>query len=368
MSRKRSISTLFVSTIRSSLSLLIANRGTLAYPAVLALFFCTACAVVVINSDTAVAAPYNFTLFAQNGDTISGLPNVVVTNGKPSIDDAGDVVYDGQYSGGSAIFKNHSLVVKSGDIVSGKTLIGVNRSTVSGNGSIAYLGSWSGGSGIFVNGSLVVQAGQTIAGKTVTSFGGVSLNDYGNISWVGFYSGGSAIFENNALVHAAGDIVDGRMLTSSGIYNAGTNLTDAGDLVFAAFLDGGFSNVGIFENNTLTVQNGDAIGGKTLSSIGAVSANAAQGLAFRGTYAGGTGLFSANALLINSGDVAAGKTLTNFNDVSLNSGGALAFPGFYSGGAGIFIATPVPEPSTLIIASFGGLGLWMMRRRRPPTA
>ena len=67
---------------------------------------------------------------------------------------------DSDYSG--------ELIVQSGDVVDGKTLTNLIFPQINNSGDVIFTGFFSGGNGIFTPTSLIAATGDTIDGKTLT--------------------------------------------------------------------------------------------------------------------------------------------------------------------------------------------------------
>jgi hypothetical protein len=87
------------------------------------------------------------------------------------------------------------VLVKTGDIIGGKTLISFGPSSINTAGKVTFFGHFSGGQGIFNQHSLIAAFGDTIEGKTLTGFGTpLAFNDAGDVAFVaGFSDDSSAI-------------------------------------------------------------------------------------------------------------------------------------------------------------------------------
>jgi len=91
-----------------------------------------------------------------------------------------------------------SIVVKTGDTISGLTLTNVVCPVINDRGTIAFMGSFTGGSGIFTPSRVVAKTGDTISGLTLSLVSGPAINNRGTIVFFGFFSGGLS-----AIVRAA---------------------------------------------------------------------------------------------------------------------------------------------------------------------
>jgi hypothetical protein len=197
-------------------------------------------------------------LLFKTGDTIGGKVLTEV-GGYPVINDVGMVVDSAFFSGGSGIVstgegifgKNERFIVKTGDVVDGRTLNTVSFSSVNNVGVVAFAGSFSGshglGAGIFTPNRLLVQTGDVIDGKTVTSIDRISMNDLGTIAFTTADPGpdprpvppaqpGPGLFTTSSLFHQSklvlykGDTVAGKTVQSV-LFPAINNL---GRIVFLA--------------------------------------------------------------------------------------------------------------------------------------
>src|SRR5436190_1288356 len=72
------------------------------------------------------AANYELTIVASTGDTIGG--KTLIPPGIsdfPAINNSGEVIFQGYFSGGSGMFSLSQLLVKTGDTIGGITLNGM---------------------------------------------------------------------------------------------------------------------------------------------------------------------------------------------------------------------------------------------------
>jgi hypothetical protein len=108
-------------------------------------------AILLCSAFGQASAQCEFTILAKTGDTIGGktLTDIVYT--KPGLTNLGTVVFNASYSGGSGIFTQNGLVVKTGNVIDGLTLTGFdanlanNVASINDNGEIAFFASFSDG-------------------------------------------------------------------------------------------------------------------------------------------------------------------------------------------------------------------------------
>jgi len=127
-----------------------------------------------------------------------------------SLNDNGDVVFKGVFSGGAGIFTPTSLIAGTGDVIDGKTLTGMAISSLNDNGDVVFRGVFLGGNGVFTPTSLIAGTGDVIDGKTLTSTRSPSLNDNGDVVFQGFFTDGI-----NAII-----LVDSSNSACAGLENA----------------------------------------------------------------------------------------------------------------------------------------------------
>jgi hypothetical protein len=227
---------------------------------------------------------------------------------------------------------SRKIVAKSGDTISGKSLIGVGQPTLNTRGHVAFIAYTADLVGVFTPERLVAKTGDQIAGATVTAIAGPpAINDKERILFNAATSRGSGVYSPSDAVAETGDRIDGKVLTNVGP----VQMTETGDFVFYSEFNGGH---GLFNKNNLLAQGGAVVDGKTLTDVGyAPSINDFGVVAAVGTYTGGAGIFvRRSGFLAKTGDTIDGKTLTNVTLGSIDNAGSLAFIGYFNGGSGVF--------------------------------
>jgi hypothetical protein len=289
---------------------------------------------------------YDLSVVAKTGDTISGktltgfkLPSLGANS--PAINSSGEVAFYATYSEGAyvgeGVFTPSALVAKTGGLYGGQPLSGMDFvPALKDGGAVVIRGLLSSGeSAILTSAALVARCGDSIGGQTVTSLGLPAVNNSGAMAFVGSFAGGTGVFSQSALLAKSGDVIAGQMLGSLGQ----PAINDHGTVAFQSW-SSGTPTTAIFTPSAVLVQTGDTIGGKTLTDLLFGSTINASGIvAFTGVFSGGTGIFTQNALLVKEGDRIGGQKLTSFGYPVLNDSGTVAFFATYPGGAGIFTKT-----------------------------
>jgi hypothetical protein len=294
----------------------------------------------------AAPAAYTFTVVAKTGDIISGKTLTGFNQpsfgaNSPAINAGDSVAFYATYAEGAfvgeGIFKSDSIVLNSGDSVREHTVDGIGFvPALNDRGTVVVRGLLSSQeSVILAPTNLVAKAGDKIGGQTLTSFGLPAINNDGTVAFVGSSSGGTGIFTQKGVLAESGESIEGLTLTSFGP----PAINDHGTVAFQSWLAGKIATA-IFTPTAVLVKVGDTIGGKTLTNLFFAPALNSNGtVAFMGVFSGGTGVFTQNALLEQTGDTIGGRKLTSFGSPVINDAGGVAFFATYDGGSGIFTQT-----------------------------
>ena len=301
--------------------------------------------VAVLACGRVGAAPhtYDLTAVARTGDIISGktltgfkLPSLGPNS--VAIDSGGRVAFYATYSEGDTvgegIFTPASLVLKTGDVVDGRTLDGIGFvPALNDDGTVAVRGLFdSQASGIVTSKALLAGSGQTIGGQKLIDVGHPAVNNNGTVAFEGSFSTGTGIFTQSALLAKSGGVMAGAAMATFGA----PTINNRGTVVFQSWFSGGTATA-ILTPTTVLVKTGDTIGGKTLNDLLFGRAlNSSDTVAYFGTYPGGAGIFTQKALLVRSGDTLGGQKLTSFGLPVIDDSGTVAFLGMYPGGMGVF--------------------------------
>jgi hypothetical protein len=355
-------------------------------------------ALLMLGRSAQAAAPgHTFTILAQTGDTIGG--KTLTLLGDPIVNNAGTVVFPGLFDGGSGIFTPSSLLVQTGDTISGETVTNIvdrfGRAQIAVNNfdTVAFVGDFAGGRGIFTASMLLLKTGDVIDGKTLLSIsdlppGRIGINDAGTVAFEAtftpfeYYHSNQAegIFTNVALISR-------EFLEPDGLRNPQINNT--GVVIFAGvnaasedFISTQFGVVGgddyadypVINNagniayacasptdsNICTTSGrwgtGTTISGKKLTGVPGFAQPALNDggtLVFNALFQSDprfgpdeSGIVTPSELIISSKDTIAGKPLTYyveaFGPPVINNSGTIVFrASFADGTSGIVMATPI---------------------------
>jgi hypothetical protein len=297
-------------------------------------------------ADRTVPINYTLTLAAKTGDTIDGktltgfkLPSFGPN--APAVNASGSVAFYATYSQGDfvgeGIFTPTSLLLKTGDVVSGQTLEGISFvPALNDRGTVAVRGLLSSQSSVILTSTtLLLRSGDNIGGQTLTSLGVPAINNNGTVAFVGSFSSGTGVFTQKALLASSNDLIAGQRPISFGP----PAINDRGTVAFQSWFSGRIATA-IVTPTELLVKTGDTIAGKTFTDLFFGPAlNSAGVIAFVGAFSGGTGVFTQRDLLVQAGDTIGGQTLTSFGYPVIGDSGIVAFFAAYPGGAGIFTQT-----------------------------
>jgi hypothetical protein len=327
---------------------------------------CVLLPLIALTFSVPDAAPINYTLtvVAKTGDmisgkTLTGFKLLSLSPNSPALNASGRVAFYATYSegvyGGEGIFTPTSLVLKTGDLVGGDILDGISFvPALNAAGTVVARGLLSSGTMAILNSStLLVKTGDMISGQTLTDLGLPAINNNGTVAFAGSFSGGTGIFTQTELLAKSGQLIAGQRLDSLGP----PVINDRGTVAFQSWLSGGIATA-IFTPTALLVKTGDMISGKRLTDLFLGPAlNSSGTVALVGAFPGGTGIFTQKALLVQAGDTIGGQILTSFGSPVINDSGVVAFFATYPGGAGIFTQTSLIAKTGDVICGRTAIGL-----------
>lgn len=276
-------------------------------------------------------------LVLKTGDVVTGqaLEGISFV---PALNDSGNVAVRGLLSSESlAILTSTTVLAKSGAVIGGQTLTNVGSPAINNEGTVAFVGSFSTGTGVFTQTALLARTGESIAGQTAVAFGPPAINDRGTVAFQSWLSGrtATAILTPDAVLVKTGDRLGGKTLTD--LFFGGA-LNSSGTVAFVGSFPSG---TGVFTQKDLLVQAGDTIGGQTLTSFGYPVISDSGVVAFFATYPGGVGIFTQTALIAKTGDAICGRTLIGVGQPAISQGGTLAFTALLSDrSSAIILARP----------------------------
>jgi hypothetical protein len=307
------------------------------------------------------------TTVARTGDA-----NGFGSFGDPSLNDAGTVAFLAGFAQGTGLFtaSGGSVHLIVGNDLS-SPLSGLGDPVLNNAGPLAFVGDVRGSAGPHqvLKGKAPPFVDVADNGGPIDGFvnNGVAINASGAVAFYARFKGpGSAVY-----VGSGGPLTTIADTTSlfDGFEESPT-LNDAGTVAFVADLKAGGQGVYTGKGGSLT-KVADAADG--FQAFTRAWINNAEEVAFEASLtAGGSGIFTGGDPIadrvIGTGDALLGSTVAGTGRVALNDAGQVVFSARLSDGTlGVFVATPVPEPSSLLLASVGVISLltFATRCQRP---
>jgi len=175
------------------------------------------------------------------GEAVTGLNSIIAVN------DSSQVAFVGFNGPDEAVYRlapgGNERLVEPGDAIGGQTLTAILASvSINNAGEVAFLAEFAGGSGVFTQNEMVIRTGVTIDGLTLTGFdrGGVtdvpSINDLGDIAFFATFAGGFGYFTGDGVVVRSGQAIGGRTVVD---FFGNAVLNDDGSVAFGVLFDDG---------------------------------------------------------------------------------------------------------------------------------
>ena len=283
-------------------------------------------------------------LVVQSGDVIDG--KTIIFAVLPVMNDNGDIVFLGVFDEGGTLkiglFTPTSLLVQTGDVIDGKELVDINNPVISNNGDVIFEVAFSGGgNGLFTQTTLLFE-------HPFLRLTNTAVNDNGEIVFLVGDGGHPTTIRTltTEIASTFDTVIDGKSFVNIDEPVISNN----GDVVFTAvYYTPPFSfpieGLGTFSPTSLLIPTGHVIDGKTLTAGVVQSLDDNGNIEFlEGAFIEGgstqVGIFTPTSLLVQSGDVIDGKQLLSLGKpIRIDSGEILFFSSFstgVTGGSGIF--------------------------------
>lgn len=284
-------------------------------------------------------------IVASNGNTTkviasvsdTGAPGTIwyLGNSSMSINDAGVVAYQALTPGSSNYF------VYTSDGTSTPVCVGNAygiQPSINNNGAVAYL-SGNGATISVWNGTDSVP----LSSDALSGFSRPVINNNGTVACVVYANNADKIFVGN---ETSSTFIDGSNFSFNGITGFG--------------LTSGF-----------VAENGDGLSGCAINDQGLVAFWAATRHSSYSSVDDVAGIYTGSDPLadkvIATGDMLGSETVkaVNFSRNGLNEKGQIVFTATLSDGStGVWVATPVPEPSAVVLLTLASIGLLAWSKRR----
>jgi hypothetical protein len=276
------------------------------------------------------------------------------------INNAGQVVYSAGFgSGSSGLFVGDDLILRSGDMLGGRTLGDLGPAVqINDTGDVVVDARVQDavGRSIFSQTDLLAEPGQSLAGFTLASAAYPRINNQGAVVFLANLGGNhSAVATPERVVLKSGDKIGGETISEIQWL---TGITDAGEAVMIARVANDLRTVAATQSRFL-FRPGDMIAGQTIIGLAEthVDLNNNNQLALIGWVSdvSGTGfhaaLFAAGRQVAEVGDILNGKAIASFDPVfDLNDRGDVAFRVEFQDGSRAVVLATIPEPSSFPLA------------------
>ncbi len=306
------------------------------------------------------------------GSTLSDIHN------KPSINNSGAIAFRTRVGDSDAIFStNTGKITAVGDSVSGSTVSFITQTPVINNsGSVGYTVSLVSGTRAMRDSTPLIGPSQTLPDATnvlILHSSITSINDSGKIATEGRNSVGQGVIVSQNERLARTGLTYGGLVWSGNSVGATAPIINNDDEIAWVDTTSGIGNA-LYRTFGFSAHQSETIDGKTISSFSSHDLNNHNQLAYTTLLTvGGQSLFVNGDNIIATGDTIEGRTVRTFNGVSINDNGQIAFFALLDGGVNpaVILATPVPEPNSVLICGSGLVSILRLRhnhrRQRPLT-
>ena len=296
-------------------------------------------ALYSIGLQSFAAAPYSFTILAQNGQTVNG--QTIFSPSNAVMNDNGDVAFDARVLGPIAppnVYRtsfNHSA--------SGPALVAAgSKPQLANNGTIVFGCT----AGLCSQSGVLVAYGSTIGGRTITNLDTWAMSRNGRVvftsSWsrvlpdlttlsqYGLFTPTTLLAETCEYVFpnttgcyaggAAGTRIEGQQL----LVIAFPAINNSGEIAFGCAF--AFAQDGICTDSRVVDYPGSVISGDTLTLLKNPELNNAGTILFLADFGNNaSGLFTSSKALVQTGDVVSGYEIQFVDSGTINSSGNIAF-------------------------------------------
>ena len=302
-----------------------------------------------------------------------------------AMNNRGDVAYRANVPGTSGLFVNQTLLLQGGDVIDGQRIALILGSpAINDAGTVVFRATndmFVGGSHIFSQSEFIAESGLMVDGFTAHNFSTPKINNAGDVAFLGKLEElpiqmNQAVLTPDRVILKPGDSIEDLTIEAITTLNA---LTDQGDVLMtmkSRQMDGQLLQF-IGTQDRILFRNGEIVAGHhVLRSAGPGVLNNQGQFAFLGAVdaPGRIGwfrdrrviLFVDGAVVISEGDILDDKVIRTLHPLfDMNDRGDLAIRvKFEDLSQAVVLATPIPEPSSLVLAMLGICGLLARPRGR----
>ncbi|MCH8047954.1 MAG: hypothetical protein IID44_30025 [Planctomycetes bacterium] len=351
---------------------------------------------VAINNDREVAFFANVAGPQGSGSGVMTQRRFIAGAGKvvdghvPSFGDEPDLVMNnlGQVAyradldagqSGRGLYVNETLLVRTGDVIDGHTILTLGKPPrINDAGTVVFSAQTPEFEGVFSQSELLIWEGQPFDGFTLHSRGESQINAAGEVAFKAEFEefeGGTIATLTDGIIVREGDVIDGVTVDRL----RGYGFTDTGELylnIVGTDLGGETDAFFVTEDRVLFGPE-SIVRGVTdpiLAGKGVAVNNAGQFALFGAEYAPGMNgffpdarsfIFASDEVVISEGDVFDDKIIRFvYPNFDINDHGDVAFRVVFEDfSQAVIVATPIPEPSSFLLAMLA-IGVLLGRSHR----